>query len=271
LYRSGVFNELQYFKTFNERLQKHFDNFGRYNLSVADSSFDTWLDGYAPGIPNRKTNIYDEGNLLAFVTDMFIRKNSGNRHSLDDVMRYLYNEFALKNKGYSDADYKGIVEHFANVSYDDIFNNYINGISDYEPLLREAMNYIGCELAKYPAVKFQEHALGIKVQDVAGICRVIAVFPGSVADEAGISINDELLVINNIAVKPDGSGTNFTEWCNYFGDQQMNITVSSMGLVKQITVTPKPEAYYKTVQIQKNPQASDSQKQNYEQWSAAKF
>src|SRR3989344_3150974 len=84
LYRCGVFSEQDYLKTFDERLQKHFDNFGRFNLSVADSSFDTWLDGYAPGIPNRKTNIYDEGNLLAFVTDMFIRKNSGNKNSLDD-------------------------------------------------------------------------------------------------------------------------------------------------------------------------------------------
>ena len=55
LFRSGVFSEEQYFKTLNERLQKHFDNFGRNNLSVADSSFDTWLDGYSPGIPNRKT------------------------------------------------------------------------------------------------------------------------------------------------------------------------------------------------------------------------
>jgi hypothetical protein len=106
LYRSGVFNQEQYFQTFNERMQKHFDNHGRYNLSVADSSFDTWLDGYVPGIPNRKTSIYDEGNLLAFCTDIFIRKNSDNKYSLDDVMRYLYKEIALNEKGYSYIDYK---------------------------------------------------------------------------------------------------------------------------------------------------------------------
>src|SRR6218665_1773775 len=200
LYRCGVFNEQQYFQTFNERLQKHFDNFGRFNLSVADSSFDTWLDGYAPGIPNRKTNIYDEGNLLAFVTDMFIRKNSENKHSLDDVMCYLYNEFALQNKGYSDQDYKGVVEHFANASFDNIFNNYINGIADYEPLLQEAMSYVGCGLVKTSSSKFAEHALGIKVHEVAGVCKVSAVFSGSAADEAGISINDDLLLVNGIQI-----------------------------------------------------------------------
>lgn len=271
LYRCGVFNEQQYFQTFNERLQKHFDNFGRFNLSVADSSFDTWLDGYAPGIPNRKTNIYDEGNLLAFITDMFIRKNSGNNNSLDDVMRYLYNEFALKNKGYSDQDYKGIVEHFANASFDNIFSNYINGIADYEPLLQEAMSYVGCGLVKTSSSKFPEHALGIKVQETAGICKVSAVFSGSVADEAGISIGDDLLVINGIQIKADASGTNFTEWCNYFGDQQINLTIASGGVSKHVSMQPKPNNYYRVVKIQKQAQVSDEQKQNFEAWSAAKF
>ncbi len=273
LYRSGVFNEHQYLTTFNERLQKHFDNFGRFNLSVADSSFDTWLDGYAPGIPNRKTNIYDEGNLLAFVTDMFIRKSSNNEHSLDDVMRHLYNEFALKNKGYSDKDYKGIVEHYANASFDDIFNNYINGVTDYEPLLKEAMKYIGCGLVQMPSSKFNEHALGIKTHEVAGICKVSAVYVGSVADKAGISVNDDLLVLNNMQIKHDAHGGNFGDWCSYFGalNQKLSLTFSSNGLSRQVEIEPQPAIYYKTVRMQKLATTSDEQKKNYELWSGIKF
>lgn len=271
LFRSGVFNEEQYFTTFNERLQKHFDNPGRFNLSVADSSFDTWLDGYSPGIPNRKTNIYDEGNLIAFVTDIFIRKNSGNKNNLDDVMRHLYMEFALKNKGYSDLDYKGIVEHYANTSYDDIFNNYINGIKDYEPLLQAAMDYIGCELIKASSLKFHEHAMGIKVNEVAGVCKVVAVFPDSVADAAGVSINDELLMINSIQIKPDSTGTNLAEWCNYYGNQKMDLTVGSNGRTKQMELIPKPDSYYQTIKIRKQETANETQKVNFELWSANKF
>lgn len=271
LYRSGVFNEQQFLKTFAERLQKHFDNFGRFNLSVADSSFDTWLDGYVPGIPNRKTNIYDEGNLLAFITDMFIRKNSRNKYSLDDVMRFLYQEFALKAKGYSDLDYKNIVEHFAGVSFDDLFNNYINGKSDYEPVLKEAMEYIGCELKMDTVSKFNEHALGIKVNEAGGICKVTAVYPDSVADIAGIAINDDILVINNIQVKPDVSGTNFTEWCNYFSNVSLQITFASNGIIKKAELTPQPGKFYKTVKMQKNSSASAEQKKNFESWSRNKF
>jgi predicted metalloprotease with PDZ domain len=271
LFRSGVFNEEQYFKTFNERLQKHFDNAGRFNMSVADSSFDTWLDGYTPGIPNRKTNIYDEGNLLAFITDMFIRKNSNNKFSLDDVMRHLNEEFALKRKGYSDQDYKGLVEHYANQSFDDLFTNYFNGIYDYEPMLLEAMDYVGCELVKQNPVKYHEHALGIKTSDVGGVCKVAAVYPGSTADKGGVSINDDILIINNIQVKPDSSGTNFSEWCNYFSGKKIELTVSGNSLTKKIEIDPQPGKYYQTIKIKKQNQPTEEQIKNFELWSNNKF
>jgi predicted metalloprotease with PDZ domain len=272
LYRSGVFNEQQYFKTLNERLQKHFDNFGRFNLSVADSSFDTWLDGYVPGIPNRKTNIYDEGNLLALATDIFIRKNSKNKNSLDDVMRYLYNEFALKNKGYSGTDYKAAVEKFAGVSYDEIFNTYINGTADYEPLLKKSLDYIGCELVFTASSKFHESKLGFKITDAMGAIKISAVYPNSQADTQGLAIADELLAVNHIQVKADGMGQNFTEWCNYFNDTQIVLTISSSGIIKQIKLEQdKQNIYYKTVSVRKNANADEEQRQNFEKWSMNKF
>ncbi|MDF2438571.1 MAG: peptidase domain protein [Bacteroidota bacterium] len=271
LFRSKVFTEDQYFKTFNERLQKHFDNPGRFNMSVADSSFDTWLDGYAPGIPNRKTNIYDEGNLLAFITDIFIRKNSADKYSLDDVMRHLYDEFALRNKGYSDEDYKGLVEHYANSSFNEIFNNYFNGIKDYEPLLQESMNYIGCELVKANTSKFHEHALGIKLSETGGVCKIAAVYLDSIADNSGLSIGDEILSINTIQVKADGSGTTFTEWCNYFGNNKLDLTISSAGFIRHVSLSPLPGSAYQTVKIQKQKAADENQKKKFEIWSENKF
>lgn len=266
LSRSHVFTETQYLQTFNERLQKHADNFGRYNLSVADSSFDTWLDGYVPGVPNRKTSIYDEGCLLAFVTDIFIRRHSKNSHSLDDVMEHLYNEFALKHKGYSAADYKGIVEHYANQGYDAIFNNFINKANDYKIPLREAMEYIGCELLEIPSGKFHEHALGIKVSEANGICKVTGMYPSSVADAAGISINDEIVGINTLAVKSENSGSTFSEWCNYFGDQPLVLTLSSNHRIRQVQLIPAPLQFYKLVRLQKSTTATPAQKENYNLW-----
>ena len=73
----------------NAQLQKHFDNFGRFNYSVAESSFDTWLDGYVPGAPARKVSIYTEGCLLAFVTDIMLLQATDNQFGLDILMKKL--------------------------------------------------------------------------------------------------------------------------------------------------------------------------------------
>jgi predicted metalloprotease with PDZ domain len=271
LYRCGVFNDEQFLKTFAERLQKHFDNAGRFNLSVADSSFDTWLDGYSPGIPHRKTSIYDEGNLLAFVTDIFIRRNSSSKYSLDDVMRYLYNEFALKSKGYSESDYREIIEKYAGASFGTFIDGYFNGTSDYTPILQEAMSWIGCELKLDPVSKFNEHALGMKVHEAAGVCKVTAVYPDSVADLAGIAIGDDMLALNNMQIKPDASGTNFTEWCNYFGNVPLTILFASGGTLKKAELIPQPGKFYKHVKMLKSAAANEEQKKNFENWSNNKF
>lgn len=271
LFRSKVFNEQQYFSTLEERMQKHFHNFGRYNLSVADSSFDTWLDGYVQGIPNRKTSIYDEGNLLAFVTDIFIRKHSGNKNSLDDVIRYLYIEYALKGKGYSEADYNAAVERFANTSYAAIYNNYICRATDYEPLLKEALACIGCELLFTTAAKYCEHALGIKVSETGGVCKIATVYPNSVADVATLSINDEIVAVNDIHIKPDSSGTTFNEWCNYYGDKPLKLTVVSGGRLKKLELQPQPQSYYKLPVIKKITTATQAQKDNFNKWSNTNF
>lgn len=271
LFRSHVFDEQQYFATLEERMQKHYDNFGRYNLSVADSSFDTWLDGYVPGVPNRKTSIYDEGNLLALATDIFIRRHSQNNYSLDDVMNYLYEEFALKGKGYSDADYKGIVEHFANSSFDVIFNNYVHRAVDYTSLLQETLAFIGCELSLIPSSKFHEHAIGIKAAETDGFCKITAVYPDSVADKAGLAINDDIISINEIQVKPDGTGTNFNEWCAYFGDKPIVLSSSTMGKIKEVEIHPKPQSYYKVAHVKKLDAATEEQQINFKKWSNNNF
>jgi predicted metalloprotease with PDZ domain len=271
LFRSGVFNEEEYFKTLAERLQKHFDNGGRFNLSVADSSFDTWLDGYVPGVPDRKTSIYDEGNLLALVTDLFILKSSGGAHSLDDVMTHLYNEFALKGKGYSAEDYKGIVEHYANAGYDDIFENYINGIKDYEPLLREYLDFVGLELTVSSAAKYHEHALGIKTIEAGGICRVSNVMAGSVADAAGIAAGDEILAINGMQIRPEGNGTTWTDWCSYFAGHQQQIEISRAGKISQVALQPQADKFYRIRKVRKNAEANAEQKANFQRWSKNKF
>lgn len=266
LFRSGGYSEEEYFRSFNSRLQRHFDNFGRYNLSVADSSFDSWLDGYVPGVPNRKTSIYDEGCLLAFMTDILIRKHSENKNSLDDVMRYLYFEFGKKNKGYSEEDYKQSVELMSGADFGDFFNKYVWGANSYREPLEGSLAYIGCELVSSSSKKCYEGYLGFKLSEQPGPFRVNAVYPDSTADLSGLKPNDDIVAINGIQVKDD-----ISEWFDYWKNKKIELTILRSGYLRTISIQQGKEEYYKIWSIRKMENASDAQKQNFKAWSKRSF
>ena len=89
LARSHVHTPEQYFEELNAVLRRHFDDAGSENLSLADASMDLWLDGYKPGVPDRKVSVYHKGALAALILDLTLRQLSGHARSLDDVMRQL--------------------------------------------------------------------------------------------------------------------------------------------------------------------------------------
>ena len=262
LYRSGVFSDDEYFNCFNEQLKKHFDNFGRYNLSVADSSFDTWLDGYSKGIPDRKVSIYTEGCLIAFITDINIRKATNNERKLDHVMRYLYENFGKKNIGYTDQDYRKIVNDTAGISLDWIFDKHIYNTESLVQPLKDALEYIGLELSITSNRNIYEAILGFKVVNEAGRLIVSSIYPDSEADKNGLMLNDRILSVNSFEVKQD-----LNEWITYFLHKDITIEVISQGKVRQIKFKKGKDIYYKNYNVIKQYGATDTQKLNFKNWS----
>ncbi|HVA99335.1 MAG TPA: PDZ domain-containing protein [Bacteroidia bacterium] len=267
LFRSGIFTETDYFKSFSGQLQKHFDNYGRFNMSVADSSFDTWLDGYNQGIPDRKTSIYTEGCLLAFISDILIRKNTKNKNCLDTAMRFLYNDFGKKQIGYSETDYKNILEKTAGCSFEELFTNCVWGTKSFEPFLNETLFYIGLQINISPSKKYTERHYGFKIHEHNSTCKVTAVAPNSIADLAGLAVNDEIISINGIQLKDD-----FNEWCLLFQKEKIILTINSNEFQKSIALQAKSGTeYYPVYQVEKINEATDSQKETYRLWSGKKF
>ena len=266
LFRSGIYSEFEVNRCLSKHLQAHFDNFGRYNLSVADSSFDTWLDGYGEIVPHRKTSIYSEGVLIALMTDLMIRKYSKNEKSLDDVMRYLYNEFAKKGKGYTEVDYKAVCEKMAGTSFTEFFSNYVYKANDYKNALIECIDYIGLQLLSGSSNKYHERHYGFKTSEILPNSKVIAIYPNSIAEKAGIQLGDEIIAINGYAVK-----NNFSDWTKYFGANEISLTVSNTGKVRTITFIPSAEEYYKVYYVQKTATPTEAQMKNFNSWSRRKF
>ena len=259
LLTSGVFSVNEYFETLEERLIKHFHNYGRYNLSVAHSSWDTWLDGYVPGAPYRKTSIYDEGNLIALMLDVYIMKYTNGDKGLKDVCRVLYEEFGKRQRGYSEKDVIDICEKIAGVSLIDFFNKYVYGTEDFEIPLKECFDYLGIEFLKIPSTTICESKYGFKTVDFGTNKKVTLIAPYSPSWKAGLSIGDEIVAINGYTLKNDCH-----DWMNYFKDSEIELTVSSNQKLKviKLPIVLKPVTYFDLFKLKQN--IIDNQ--NYLKW-----
>jgi len=258
LLRSDVFSEEEYFQQLSSQVQRHMDNPGRKNLSVSESSFDTWLDGYTPGIPWRKVSIYNEGALASFICDVTILESSGGQKSLDDAMTSLYTEFGLQEKGYSELDYKSILEKTAGHSMDKIFNELIWGTDDFLPHLERAVNWIGFEIVHQPSPLFHESHWGFKIDDKNCIS---ALLPESAADQAGLWYGDEIVAINGLMVQ--GS---LHKLARFIGDGPVELTLQRDQSLRKITLKSAVESGFKRWKVQRLESISDEQKMNFISW-----
>lgn len=261
LLKSGVFTLENYLHEFNKQLQKHFDNPARFNYSVADSSFDTWLDGYAPGAPGRKVSIYTEGCLLAFVTDVLLLKATNNAYGLDAVMKHLYFNVALKGKGISEKEYQDTLENIGGISFQHLFDEYIHGTKPYESILIDALDALGLELKHQPAASYAAKKLGIKTMHNGNHLAITAIYHGSPAELAGLCLNDEIIAVNAMQCRGD-----LDKWLEYFDDDTKKLTIIRMGQLLEVTLPEVNRYFFLEYHVVPVEQPISSQQKRLEAW-----
>lgn len=262
LLKSGVFELKDYFREMTAQLQKHFDNFGRFNYSVADSSWDTWLDGYVPGAPGRKVSIYTEGCLLAFVTDVMIRQNTGNKFGLDEAMKRLYFNFALQGKGVSEADYRSLICELGGEQMNTLLDDYFYGTRPFEAILTEAFEYLGIELMHAPSRKYSHGKLGFKTLPAGESHVVKAIYPGSPADMGGLMLEDEIIAVNGFPLKGE-----LDKWLNYLDDQPKVLTVIRTGRLTTVELPELQRYFYLEYGLRLVEEPNSFQKKALDHWS----
>jgi len=148
LWQCGVWDWERYRKSLSADITRHLNNEGRFNYSVAESSFDTWLDGYVNGVPGRKVSIYMEGLIAAFIADVMIIEASEGKNCLDDAMQLLYDRTWKVNIGYSKETYQMVLETTAGISFADYFSEVIEGRGKMEVWLTDALDKLGLSVEK---------------------------------------------------------------------------------------------------------------------------
>ncbi|MEH0157802.1 M61 family peptidase [Limibacter armeniacum] len=251
--RDGTIKEEQYVDDLNKMLKRHFENQGRYNLSVADSSYDLWLDGYEKGIPNRKVSIYIEGALAAFILDTELRQQSGNKKSLDDVVRLLWERFGQTGIGYSEEDYRKAVEEVAGKPMQTYFETCIEGKGGLEKQLQAAFSYVGCSLDISLSAQYQERDFGFRI--AADSLRVTDIVPNSPAELLGYG--DEVVAVNGRKV----TSSNFSLLVQRA--EELDLTIFRNEHLKKIRLKRDGKDYFSTYEVK----IEDQEK--YQKWMKA--
>ncbi len=258
LLRTGTFTPEEYYRALSKTIEKHLHNPGRFNLSVAASSFDTWLDGYGAGIPWRKVSIYTEGSLIAFICDTRIIHTTQGEKSLDDVMQLMYERFGKKHRGYTREDYQHLLEEVAGTSFDDIFDHLVYGTQDYYPYLLESAEFVGLSIELKNNAKEYVSLFGFQANDKQ---EITAIYPNSPADETGLWLDDKIIAINNEAVQFSINQVMPKEM------QELTIHFYRHNELRQVVLHPDGKRYFSTVQVSK----SKSHEGYFQIWSRLKF
>ncbi len=253
--RSGVFGKKWFLNEMSLQLQRHLDNFGRHNLSLADASFDLWLDGYKLGIPDRKVSIYTKGALVALMLDLEIRMATKNKNSLDSLMRKLWDRFGDTKHGYTTDDILKMAEELSGISFEAFFANYINGTTPIEERFVALLKYVGCEVLVRKPKNTYESTFGFKVLTSENATKITKLHP----TVQTLSVDDEIVAVNGTKVN---SNLNLL-----FGDKkEVDLTIFRSHRLKKIKLVNSGMEYFHTYHIVKVADVNTEAQQNFEAW-----
>ena len=201
LYRIGKYELKDYLGIISGQINRLENTPGKEVMSLAHSSMLAWVKAYLPNEEsvNKTISYYNKGMLAALMLDLEIRSESNK--CLDDVMTTLYNDYYKnKGRGFTHDEFISVCSNLANRDMRWYFDDVIFSTKplDYNTLF-----------AKYGIVaKDQNEAspspwTGVKSKMDGGKNILTTVYANSPALDAGLSVNDEVISINNWRVNKE--------------------------------------------------------------------
>ena len=202
LLRTGQMSLQEFYDEITRGIEDEKRRPGNRIQPVADSSFDAWVKFWrrSPNAFNSESNYYTKGSYVCIVLDLEIRHCSGNKHSLDDVFKTMFETFPLDVNGYTNNDFMEVCGNFAGKKLNQFFNDYVYGIKpiDWEKYL----SYAGLNVTKNDSVITP--VVGLNCSKNENKVTVQEVLKGSSAEKAGLKTGDEIIAC-------DGTCLNYEE------------------------------------------------------------
>lgn len=229
--------------------------------SVAESSWDAWIKGYRPNENSANSTIsyYSKGSVLGHLMNLSILAGSNGQRNMDDLMRYLYNEYYKKLKrGFTDEEFRQAAEQIAGRKLDAFFNVAVNSA---EPINYNAyFEPVGMQLVN-AAAQTQDGFLGTATVFSNGKTTITGVRRGSAAYTDGLNVGDEIISVDRVRV-----GDNLLGLIgNRRVGETLKVLVNRGGFLREIPVklTQNPLVSYRLVPL---PNQTAEQKALYNKW-----
>ncbi len=255
--RAGFYTPDHFLNIFESNINTIDNQQGNKVQSLSEASFDAWIKSYRPNENSSNTTIsyYTKGSLVAALLDLAIINHSKGTQSLDDAMKFAYDEYyKKKGRGYTDAEFKAIFEKFTGENLGTFYKEYIYGTANFD--YGKYLNYAGLKLTDNTQTSNQPY-LGINLNNGGVITHVAR---GGAAWNDGLNVNDEILAIN---------GEKVANVLDYVTDKNVNdeleFLISRDGLIKTVKVKLKA-APNKSWQLQQVENPTAQQKVVLEKW-----
>ncbi len=275
LRRAGLITPQRFLEIWGERLTTLQRTPGRLRTPLAQASYDAWIKHYRPDESTANTTVsyYLKGSVVGFLLDLELRRRSGGKRSLDDLVRLLFERHGrppgLPEEGVEKAALDlvpGLEGWFDRAlrSADELDVDAALGGVGLRPVVRPASgpeDKGGAEQsAKEPPQNGAARSwFGAQAKERGGVLEVQSVVEGSPAQQAGIGAADEIVAL-------DGFRTDLKQRLGRVAPgQQVRLTVFRMDELLDVPVQLAP-APRDTVVLTPDPRASDQQTRLRTSW-----
>jgi predicted metalloprotease with PDZ domain len=133
LLRTGVWNKNVYYAELGRQISDLEARPANAWQSAELSSFDTWMENSTIyNRPENSVSYYTKGAVLGVLLDLWLRQQTDNARSLDDMMRAMNEQFGKTGKPYRDhEDLELVCTQTAGSSCKEFFDSYVAGTKPF--------------------------------------------------------------------------------------------------------------------------------------------
>ena len=259
--RSKIFSIEDFLGYLLDDINEYSNKPGRKVMSLAESSFDTWLKNDKNRSHNSTVSIYLKGSLVTWLLDKEIRKRTDNRKSMDDLSLLLYKRYSGNKNGYTSYNVKQLLKKITNTDFTKFWQDYVEGTKaiDFEELLA----FYGLQFESDKGKDKLKASLGMITKNNNGRLTVTQLDTDGPAWLAGLTAEDTLIAINGYQIDEKNLKKHIE---NLTIDNTYPLHYFHQGVLKQTQITPI-KALPEGLKLMPLNKPSYKQKQHFEGWT----